>query len=846
MEENRDSRKKHIKKMPIKGKDKVSNNIQGGKTLDVNNTSNTKKGKKKNKKIGWKIFRICLFVFIALLIIGVGVVLGVISGIIDETDSLAEEELDGVKLTSFVYDKDGNQIGEFFDEENRVSIEYKDIPTHVVDAIVAIEDERFFEHKGVDFKRTIAAIGTYILNKGDSTFGGSTITQQLVKNIKEDNEKTWKRKIREWYRAFVLESKVDKERIFAAYASTVYLGDGAYGVEVAARNYFGKSIKDVNIAEAAVLAAAIQSPEATNPYRSDEAKEKLLERQKVVLAKMKELGKITEEQYNEALNYEIVFTKASNETSSGEKIQSYFVDAVFEQVKEDLMEQLGWTEVSAVQKLYTDGLKIYSTQDTSVQNAINDAYNNDAWFYTDSAGTFMQGATVVIEQSTGNVVGLIGGADTKTGNRQFNRATQAYRQPGSCMKPLGAYGPAMELGLIGPGSGIDDSNFPAGTAYNPHNYYAGFNGFVTVRNAIAQSMNLPAVRTNMKVDISYAFNFAKNAGLKDLRPASNPTADGHHDENTASMALGGVTDGFTVMEMANAYATIANGGLYIEPKLYTKVVDKNGKELLTTTTEAKRVMKDSTAYMLTSCLQTVVTGGTATGYIRAGNMPIAGKTGNTNDDKDQWFCGFTPYYTIACWNGYDDPKPIGYRTGTRTSYPYTSMRTFNSIVNAISAGKEVKQFERPASVINASVCRDSGLVATDACRTDPRGDRTINDMFASGTVPTATCTVHKKVKICNDTGKLAAEYCPNTSEKSFISRDYEPATHPADWQYMVPTETCTVHTTPPVAEKPKEEEKDDKDKDKDKDDNKVDVYGSGSSTNKPSSSTTTTTTNKKT
>ena len=747
-----------------------------------------KKSEKKKKSKARKILKILLFVFLAFIIIGAGVVVGVISGIIDKTDSIGIEDLQAYNLTSFVYDKDNNEIGQLYDAENRITIEYKDLPTHVVDAIVSIEDERFFSHNGVDVKRTIGAIFTYITHRGSSNFGGSTITQQLVKNVTSDKESSWTRKIREWYRAIVLETKMSKEDILAYYLNTIYMGDGAYGIEVASQNYFGKSVKDINIAEAATLAAIIQSPEATNPYKSDEAKEKLLARKDLVLNQMLKLGKITKEQYEEASNYEIAFKKNKVEVASG--TQTYYVDAVFEQVKKDLMEEKGVSEGVAVKMLYSDGLKIYTPQDPTVQKAIDNTFNDSKIFYTDRSGDFMQAAMVVIDHSNGNVVGLIGGAGEKAGAREFNRATQAYRQPGSCMKPLGAYGPAFELGKSSPGSGLDDSPLPQGS-WNPGNYYGYFNGYVTARDAISKSMNLPAVRANMKVDVSYAFNFAKNCGLKDLVSAKENSA--RNDESPASLALGGVTKGFTPMEMANAYATIANGGLYIEPKLYTKVVDRNDKEILVASGEAKRVMKDSTSYMLTSCLQTVVQSGTGAGYIRAGNMPLAGKTGNTNDDKDQWFCGFSPYYTIACWNGYDNPKAIGYRS--YGSYPYTCMKLFNSVISSISQGQQVKEFERPSSVIEAAVCRDSGLVATDACKTDPRGDRTNTDLFAKGSVPTEECTVHKKVKICNETGKVATEYCPNTTEKSFISRDYDPPIKPNDWQYMVPQDKCDVHTT---------------------------------------------------
>ena len=764
--------------------------VKGGSSSNTNTNVNGKKtgkAKKKNSKKK-KVFKIIFFILLALFVIGAGIVVGVVSGIIDKTDSIGLEDIQLYNLTSFVFDKDGNEIGKLFDSENRITIEYKDLPKHVVDAVIAIEDERFFTHKGVDLKRTAGAVFTYVINGGKSNFGGSTITQQLVKNVTSDKESSWTRKIREWYRATVLETKMSKEQIFESYVNTIYLGDGAYGVEVASQNYFGKNVQELNIAEAAILGAVIQSPEATNPYKSEEAKKRLLDRQKVVLNQMLKLNKITQEEYDEALNFEIAFKKEKIEINTD--VQSYYVDAVFEQVKQDLMEEKGVSEGVAVKMLYSDGLQIYTPQDSAVQQAIDNTFNNNKLFYTDRSGTFMQAAMVVIDQSNGNVVGLIGGAGEKTGAREFNRATQANRQPGSCMKPLGAYGPAFEQGVSSPGAGLDDAALPQGS-WNPGNYYGYFNGYVTARDAVAQSMNLPAVRANMKVDTSFAFNFAKNCGLKNLVSAKENSA--RNDESAASLALGGVTKGFTVLQMANAYATIANGGMYIEPKLYTKVLDRNGKEILVADSEAKRVMKDSTAYMLTSCLETVVKSGTAAGYIKAGNMPIAGKTGNTNDDKDQWFCGFTPYYTIACWNGYDDPKAIGYRS--YGNYPYTCIKLFNTVVNEISKGQNVKQFDRPNTVIEAAVCRDSGLVATDACKTDPRGDRTNTDLFAKGSVPTATCTVHKKVKVCNETNKLANDYCKDIVEKSFISRDYEPPIKPNDWGFMVPTDKCDVHTT---------------------------------------------------
>lgn len=745
------------------------------------------KFKKKKRKLGWKIFRVILFIFLAMAIIGTGIVIGVITGVIDKTDSVNLDELKLLNQSSFIYDKDGNEIAVLYGSENRITVEYKNIPQSVINAITSIEDERFFNHKGVDIKRTSAAIVTYILHGGKSDFGGSTITQQLVKNATDDKEASWTRKIREWYRAITLEKTLSKEEIFESYVNTIYLGDGAYGIEVASEHFFAKPLKDVNIAEAAILAAKIQSPEATNPYKSEEAKQKLLDRQKVVLNKMLELGKITKEEYDEAINYKIEFKKGERATDAS-KINSYYVDAVIEAVVSDLIKEKGMDRGLALQKLYTAGYKIYTPFDSSVQKVIDDAYNNSKLFYTDRQGKFMQSAMVVMDHTNGNVVGLIGGAGQKTGNLVLNRATQMPRQPGSCMKPFGAYGPAFELGISSPGAGVDDCQLTNSGGYNPGNYYAGFNGYVTVKNAIAQSMNLPALRTTQKVGIDYAFKFAQNCGMTRLvTKKQNPK---YNDENIASLALGGLTTGNTVLEMATAYSTVANGGIKVTPKLYTKVLDNEGKDYLIKNTEATRVMKDSTAFMLTNCMEETIKTGTGHGYIRlGGNIAVAGKTGNTNDDFDQWFCGYTPYYTIACWNGYDDNEKKAINRG----YPYTSVRLFNTVMNGINKGKAPKQFDVPNSVTKVDLCKVSGLVPTDACRADQRGSQVGNDYVAKDSIPTATCNIHKMVKVCNETGKIANEYCPNTTEKSFITRDYKPAVLTRDWGFMVPTETCDIH-----------------------------------------------------
>ncbi|MBO5477489.1 MAG: penicillin-binding protein [Clostridia bacterium] len=770
-----DSQKKTTKNNVKKTNKKNTN-------TNANNTNNSKNTKKKNRKIGWKIFRVILFVFLALGIIGAGIVLGVISGIVDDTESISLDELELLPQTSFVYDKDGKEIASLYDTQNRIMVSYDEIPAHTVNAIVAIEDERFFTHKGIDIKRTAGAVATYILNGGESDYGASTITQQLVKNITSDKERAWQRKIREWYRAISLEGKLEKSQIFESYVNTIYYGDGCYGIEVTSNHFFGKSVSELNIAESAAIAAMIQSPEVTNPYKSDEAKQKLLERKDVVLDKMFQLGHITEEQYVEAKAYELVFTAKD---ITVDNTQTYFVDAVVEAVIADLMDQKNVSRGIAMKMLYTDGYKIYTTQDQSVQSAIDSAFQDESIFYVDWDGNRIQGSMVVMDHTTGEVRGLIGGAGEKDGALTLNRATQTYRQPGSCMKPFGAYGPAFEKGTLSPGAGLDDTQFSMGN-WTPVNWYGYYRGYVSVRWAVMDSMNIPACRANMSVnDQDFAWNFAYNCGLTSLTEA---------DKSVTALALGGVTNGFTTLEVANAYATIANNGYHITPKLYTKVVDRNGEIVLDNTAiEPKQVMSDSTAFMLTSCLASVVDtpGGTAYNAVKinGGSISCAGKTGNTDDDKDRWFCGFTPYYTIACWTGYDKAQPIN------RGYPYDSTKLFNTVMNAICADKPAAGFSAaPASVTRVELCQDSGKIATEACISDPRGSRVASDYIAVDAIPTDTCTVHEFVNVCERSGKLASPSCKSVVKRSCITRSYLPSrgVYSGDWAYMKPTETCST------------------------------------------------------
>lgn len=774
-----DSKETKVKKIKLKriGKDKKS---------DTENKSNSKSNKpKKGKKIFWLIFKIIIFTGIAACIVGAGVVLGVLNDIIKDTETLDVAKLKVLKLTSVIYDKNGNQI-EALSEENRYMISYDEMPKCLRDAVISIEDERFETHHGVDIKRTASAIITYVLHKGDSSFGGSTITQQLVKNITQDNDKAWQRKIREWYRAITLENQLKKSEILEAYLNTIYMGEGAYGVEAAANTLFAKSAKDVNIAEAACLAAIIQSPESYNPYNGEENKAALIERQHIVLSKMLELEKITQAEYDEAMSYELVFKKG--ELAANGATTTYYVDAVIEAVIEDLMEAKNITKGVATKMLYSDGLKIYSTIDPDIQKAIDEAYTNDSWFPSRN-GKKMQSAMVVIDNSTGNVVGLMGGTDyrEKSNTSAFNRATQMTRQSGSSIKPLTVYGPAFERGLSYPGMGVDDSYINI-NGWTPGNFDGAFRGYVSTRFAIAISLNTTAVRTLQKVGIDYAYTFGKNLGLSTL---------GENDKNLASLALGGQSKGVRVVDMAGAYTAIANGGVYTKPKFYTKVLDSSDSVLLKPDSEFKRVMKETTAYLLIDCMRSVVTSGSAAGYIGVKNsIAVVGKTGTSDDSIDKWFCGMTPYYTGVVWIGYDDNKASVWNTA--------QLYVWNSVMKKVHANLAGKSFTKPSGIVYAEVCTVSGLVATEACKKDTRSGIVKTEIFASGTVPTDQCNIHVTANVCSKSGKLATEYCHlyegvEIEERSFITRETIPARKTADWSYMLTdkTEKCTEHTKEP-------------------------------------------------
>ena len=762
---------------------------------------NKKKNKTKKKGKAKKIILIVIITIVLLLLIGGGVLAGIFFGVFGDEFKIDREDLIISRANSTIVDyKTGELVATLTGDEKRKIISLADMPEYLPKAFIAIEDERFYEHHGIDIKRTLGAIATYIFNSGDSSFGGSTITQQVVKNITKEDERHWTRKVKEWGRAYNIEKMLSKDQILELYLNLIFMGGAQYcGVELGSIYYFNKSASELSLAEAAFLAGINHSPNWYNPFQDDEdgeIAEKIKSRTKTVLAKMKELGYIpNEEDYNKAVeevDNGLKFEQGSVESN----LYSYHVEATIEQVIEDYMEEKGCTRDLAEVYVYSGGLKIYSTQDTSIQKIMEDEYKKDKYVSTsrvnkdEETGEYKkaQSAMVIIDHKTGYVVGTVGGLGEKTESFGFNRATQATRPTGSSMKPIAVLAPALEEGLITAGSVYDDVPTTFGK-YSPVNYYGGYKGLSTVRYVIEISQNIIPVKILTEVGFDKSVEFLREMGISTLTD----------DDKTYSLALGGLTYGVSPLEMAAAYATIANDGVYIEPTFYTKVEDSNGEVVLEPNQESRRVMTTANAYILKSILTAPVTGTDRLVTARVCAIPgmdVAAKTGTTSDDYDRWLCGFTPYYTAATWYGFDDNERI------RWGYNI-SAHIWDAIMTEIHEPLENKKFEEPEGIVRVSICKKSGLVATTDCKNALGGSTVYTEVFVNGTQPKKTCDCHVKAKVCEVKSgeyQLATDNCPNAKELVFITRENSDKNtswrRAADAIYMLPTVTCTRHTSP--------------------------------------------------
>ena len=749
---------------------------------NIQKTTKKIKKNKSKKKIIKKIFLTIIIIGILICLSGIGAFMAIF---FSDKFAMSKEDLTINYTNTFVYDSEGNLIKELTGEENRKIISLKDMPKNLPNAFVAIEDERFYEHHGVDIKRTAAATITYLTNKGSSSFGGSSITQQLIKNItnEKDDEGTAgiERKIKEMSRAYQIEKILSKDEILELYLNIIYLGGygkNICGVEVASEYYFGKSAKDLSLAECAFLAGINHSPNNYNPYIETDNSEKIKNRTETVLEKMKELKFINEEEYNTAIQeVESGFPFQEGNTSSG-AIVSYHLSSAIEQVVNQLVEEKGMSYEYAKSRLYGGGYKLYTSQVSSIQSRIEEEYKKDKYIVKgttqENIGSHSQSAMVIIDYKTGSVVGCIGGLGTDVNAIGINRINSP-RQPGSSIKPIASIAPGLENNVITAATVYDDSPTTF-SGYTPQNS-TGYQGLCTVRKAIEVSANVVEVKIMSELGPENSIKFLKQMGLSHV--------DEQQDANLAAV-LGGLTYGATPLEMAGAYATIANNGEYITPTFYKELKDQNGNVVLTPKQEKRRVISEGNSYIVKSILTGPVVGsqGTATGCKISG-MEVGAKTGTTDNNNDRWLCGITPYYVGATWYGFDKKETIPY------SLSNPSATIWAAIMRDIHKDLPSKDFEKPNNIVTARVCRNSGKSATSSC------SNTYIEEFVEGTVPEA-CTGHQHITVCKETGKIATEFCKDTEDRYVLQQPDKEKN--ATWKtssggkYNTITETCDIHT----------------------------------------------------
>ena len=599
--------------------------------------------------------------------------------------------------------------------ENRIWVSYDEMAQNLRNAFVAIEDERFETHNGVDWKRTTAAFVNMFYNITDSSFGGSTITQQLVKNLTKDDSRSAMRKVREIMRAHTAERKYDKSIILECYLNTVDLSSGCWGVEVASEYYFGKKASELNLVESAALASIVKAPTHYNPIREAEANK---DRRKLVLGKMLELGFISQSEYDEAVDAKLV--TVGRQTDKKEEVNSFFVDAVIEDLRDQLI-VAGYDSKAATSKVYTGGFKVDCTLNPAIQKIVSDYYANDKNFprethkYTGTktdengktvTGTFSEGleSAMVIMDYQGHIVAMAGGRKKKTANREFNFATHAKRQAGSSTKPITVYAPGIEMNVFNYGTPYP--NQPSGKVNGqswPRNSGTAYGGSYTVQRALEKSLNTVAVKALIDLKLENSFDFA----TQKLHITTLVREGKDNDFGLPALALGGNSYGVTVKEMTAAYATFGNLGVYYRPATFSKIYDQHDNEVLPDHLDPEQAMGEDTANIMNEMLQKVVISGTGTGA-RFGGWPIFGKTGTATAKKDLWFVGGTPYYVAGVWVGFEHP----YKTNTSTS---TNQAIWRNIMTAIHKDLSMKSFPESEMCGYYKYCTASGMVATSSC-----------------------------------------------------------------------------------------------------------------------------------
>ena len=636
---------------------------------------------------------------------------------------------------------------------NSTWVQYDDIPKNLIHACIAIEDKRFMDHQGVDWVTTMRACFKMFLGKSEA--GGSTITQQLIKNLTGEKEVTVRRKLVEIYRALEFEKTHTKEEILEWYLNIIALGENCSGVQSASRVYFGKDVKDLDLAECASLIGITNNPSLYDPYINAENNK---ERQEIILSQMLKQGYINQEQHDEAVNEQLVFYNASREnTATQDDYYTYFEDQVIRDVVSDLCDKTGYDYDIVYKMVMTGGYQIYSTLNPDVQAAVDEVYENLSNVPATASSQQLQSGIVIVDNNTGDIVALAGGVGKKQGSLVWNCATQSLLSPGSIIKPVAVYAPAMELGLVTPATVMDDTPYSfTDSATWPKNLDSTYRGLVSVEEAVAESLNTIPVKLVAQMTPEYSYSFAKEKmGLSTLVSSyTSNTGEELSDVTLWAMALGSLTKGVTVRSMTAAYAAFANEGVWREARTYTVVKDANGQVILDNTQDSHVAMKDMTAWYVTDMLIKTVQSGTGTAA-QLENMTVAGKTGTTSRDFDRWFAGYTPYYSGVVWCGYNDPEEI-VLTESDTN---PSIVMWQKVMSIVHENLKNKAFKQPSNLVEVTVCRDSGLLPSEACALDPRGSRMHKVTLSAYDVPTETCNVHKEIEICDASGHVANEYC---------------------------------------------------------------------------------------
>lgn len=648
----------------------------------------------------------------------------------------------GLNLNSFIYAKESDSDEYTLYEtikgkENREWVDSDKIPDTLKNAVVAIEDERFYKHHGVDWVRTIGAVKGWLL--GGTQYGGSTITQQLIKNITADNDYSVKRKVNEIFRAFALEKEIDdKDRILVMYLNTIFLGYNSYGVQTAAMQYFDKDVSQLDLAESAVLAGLTNNPSIYDVYNHPE---KVKERQETILAQMLDQKMISQEEYEAAVAEELNYRPYEEYQQEIKSTYSYFTDEVIKDVINDLMTEKGYSRLVAENMVYSGGLNIYATIDTKVQNALDEVWANaDNFPNTEKYGEIPQSAMVITDKQ-GNIVGIAGGRGEKTSSRGFSYASDARRQPGSSIKPLATYGPAMDAGIATPDTTVYDRALIQDADGNPWPMNDGkypTGRAMTVKEGMTRSLNTISAQLLKQLTPQKSYEFmTQQLGFKLVDSRTNEDGTVQSDIDLAPLALGALTDGVTVREMAGGFSTFINDGVYGGTRTYTKVTDSEGNTIMENTPNTDKGFTNvRTAYYMLDCLQNVTAHGTAYG-IQLDGVETGGKTGTTTSNTDIWFCGITPKYSGAVWVGYEH----NYRLDDL--YGRNAANIWLAVMQKVHAGDSGLVFDsHPQDFEEVTYCMDTGLLASGACRA---AGRAATGRFWKGKAPTETCS-HQNIE----------------------------------------------------------------------------------------------------